>query len=185
MRLLARDEADRLGVKPWSGYGNPDYFGEGAKTTIGAQAHTAGCQRPRAIHFAAGTPCQRPPWGYLSAVDLTTHRLVWSHPNGDRRDVGPFGIPTMLPLEIGTPSMGGPLTTRGGSRSFGATQDRYFRAYDSSTGKQLWQVRLPAGGNATPMTYTSPAAVNRCARRRGSSIFRRNAATTSSPTRSE
>ena len=40
IRLLAREEADRLGVKPWRGYGAPDYFGEGAQTTIGAQAHT-------------------------------------------------------------------------------------------------------------------------------------------------
>src|SRR5882762_8006886 len=76
---------------------------------------------------------------------------------GTARDVGPLGIPTMLPLEIGTPNMGGPLTTRGGLTFIGAAQDRYLRAYDSSTGKQLLQVRLPAGGNATPMTYTSPA----------------------------
>jgi len=137
--------------------GNPDYFGEGAQTTVGAEAHTPVANMLGPFLSPLGTPCQRPPWGYLSAVDLTTHRLVWSHPLGTARDVGPFGIPTMLPIEIGTPSMGGPLTTRGGLTFIGAAQDRYFRAYDSSTGKRLWQARLPAGGNATPMTYTSPA----------------------------
>jgi quinoprotein glucose dehydrogenase len=157
MRLLARDEADRLGIKPWRGYGDPDYFGEGGQTTVGAQAHTPVADMLGPFLSPLGTPCQRPPWGYLSAVDLTTHRLVWSHTLGTARDVGPFGIPTMLPLEIGTPSMGGPLTTRGGLTFIAAAQDRYLRAYDSSTGKRLWQVRLPAGGNATPMTYTSPA----------------------------
>ena len=157
IRLLARDEADRLGVKPWRGYGDPDYFGEGAQAIIGAQAHTPVANMVGAFVSPLGTPCQRPPWGYLSAVDLTTHRLVWSRPLGTARDVGPFGIPTMLPIEIGTPSMGGPLTTRGGLTFIAAAQDRYFRAYDSTTGKRLWQVRLPAGGNATPMTYTSPA----------------------------
>ena len=157
MRLLARDEADRLGVKPWRGYGDPDYFGEGTETTVGAQAHTPVANTLWPFLSPLGTPCQRPPWGYLSAVDLTTRKLVWSHPLGTARDVGPFGIPTMLPLEIGTPSMGGPLTTRGGLTFIGAAQDNYLRAYDSSTGERLWQVRLPAGGNATPMTYTSPA----------------------------
>ena len=63
----------------------------------------------------------------------------------------------MLPIEVGTPSMGGPLITRGGLTFIAAAQDNYLRAFDSSTGKQLWQARLPAGGNATPMTYTSPA----------------------------
>ncbi|WP_417584702.1 hypothetical protein [Nitrincola sp.] len=34
-----------------------------------------------------------------------------------------------------------------------ATVDDYLRACDVSTGEQLWQARLPAGGQATPMTY--------------------------------
>ncbi|HZM93605.1 MAG TPA: membrane-bound PQQ-dependent dehydrogenase, glucose/quinate/shikimate family [Vicinamibacterales bacterium] len=153
IRLLARDEADRRGIKPWRGYGDPSYFGGGTA----AQAHTPVASIYEAFVSPLGTPCPRPPWGYLSAVDLTTHKLVWSRPFGTARDVGPFGIPTMLPIEIGTPSMGGPLTTRGGLTFIGAAQDNYFRAFDSSSGELLWQVRLPAAGNATPMTYTSPA----------------------------
>jgi len=153
IRLLARDEADRRGIKPWRGYGDPSYFGGGTA----AQAHTPVASIYEAFVSPLGTPCPRPPWGYLSAVDLTTHKLVWSRPFGTARDVGPFGIPTMLPIEVGTPSMGGPLTTRGGLTFIGAAQDNYFRAFDSSSGELLWQVRLPAAGNATPMTYTSPA----------------------------
>jgi quinoprotein glucose dehydrogenase len=156
MRLLARDEADRRGIKPWRGNGDPDFFGKGIQTTS-AQANTPVAAISGPFLSPLGTPCQRPPWGYLSAVDLTTRKLVWSHPLGTARDVGPFGIPTMLPIEIGTPSMGGSVTTRGGLTFIAAAQDNYLRAYDSTTGKQLWQARLPAGGNATPMTYTSPA----------------------------
>ncbi len=156
IRLIARDEADRRGVKPWIGYGDPSYFGDGFENPA-AQANTPVASIYEAFMSPLGTPCQRPPWGYLSAVDLTTRRLVWTRPLGTARDSGPFGIRTMLPIEIGTPSMGGPLTTRGGLTFIAAAQGNYLRAFESSTGKQLWQVRLPAGGNATPMTYRSPA----------------------------
>ncbi len=48
------------------------------------------------------------------------------------------------------------MTTASGLTFIGATQDTTFRAFDTSTGKLLWQSRLPAGGQANPMTYTSP-----------------------------
>jgi len=67
---------------PWRGYGDPDYFGEGAQTTIGAQAYTPVASMLGPLMSPLGTPCQRPPWGYRSAVDLTTRRLVVA-PNGD------------------------------------------------------------------------------------------------------
>ena len=68
-------------------------------------------------------------------------------------DSGQFGIATHLPLLIGTPQVGGTLVTRGGLIFAGATLDRYLRAYDLRSGRELWKARLPAGGQATPMSY--------------------------------
>jgi quinoprotein glucose dehydrogenase len=99
---------------------------------------------------ALGLPCQEPPWGYVSAADLTTGQIIWMHKNGTVRDQAP--IP--LPFKMGVPSLGGPLMTAGGVAFLSGTIDYYVRAYDVSNGEQLWESRLPAGGQATPMTYT-------------------------------
>ena len=61
--------------------------------------------------------------------------------------------PLPLPLRLGVPGIGGPIVTKGGVAFLGATVDNFLRAYDVTTGDQLWQARLPAGGQATPMTY--------------------------------
>jgi len=98
-----------------------------------------------------GVPCQAPPWGYLAAVDLKTMQKVWMHKNGTIQDQAPFG----MPLPLGVPSLGGPMTTAGGVAFLSGTLDYYLRAYDVRTGRKLWQARLPAGGQATPMTYVS------------------------------
>ena len=50
-------------------------------------------------------------------------------------------------------NLGGPITTASGLVFIGASPDRYFRAFDSGTGRELWKARLPAAGKATPMTY--------------------------------
>ncbi|WP_397452166.1 glucose/quinate/shikimate family membrane-bound PQQ-dependent dehydrogenase [Pseudomonas sp. NA-150] len=97
-----------------------------------------------------GLPCQAPPWGYVAGVDLTTNKVIWKHKNGSIRDN--TSIP--LPFNMGVPSMGGPISTAGGVAFLAGTLDQYLRAYDISNGKQLWAGRLPAGGQATPMTYT-------------------------------
>lgn len=96
-----------------------------------------------------GLPCQAPPWGYVAAADLTTGKIVWKHKNGTTRDASP--VP--LPFRMGVPNLGGPIMTAGGVAFLSGTIDYYVRAYDVSTGKQLWESRLPAGGQATPMTY--------------------------------
>ena len=101
-------------------------------------------------------PCNKPPYGTLHAVDLTTRKLLWSRPFGMARDTGPWNIPTGLPLPMGMPNFGGSMTTASGLTFIGATQDATFRAFDTNTGKLLWQSRLPAGGQANPMTYISP-----------------------------
>jgi len=98
-----------------------------------------------------GIPCQAPPWGYVAGADLRTGKIAWKHRNGTTRDMTP--IP--LPFKVGVPGIGGPMITASGVAFLGATVDDYIRAYDLTTGKQLWRARLPAGGQATPMTYTA------------------------------
>ena len=100
-------------------------------------------------------PCNEPPYGRLSAVDLRTNKLLWSRPIGSARDTGPLGITSHLPIPMGMPMFGGAVTTRSGLLFIGATQDSTFRAFETATGRLLWSARLPAGGNANPMTYTS------------------------------
>lgn len=97
-----------------------------------------------------GIPCQSPPWGYITGVDLRTGTIAYKHKNGTVEDMAPLPIP----LKLGVPGIGGPMITAGGLSFLGAAVDDYFRAYDLTTGKQLWQTRLPAGGQSTPMSYS-------------------------------
>lgn len=96
-----------------------------------------------------GIPCLAPPWGNLSAIDLATHKIVWRHRVGTIRDQAPLP----LPFELGVPMLGGPMVTAGGVAFLTGTMDDYIRAFDVNDGKLLWQDRLPAGGQSTPMTY--------------------------------
>lgn len=97
-----------------------------------------------------GIPCQAPPWGYVAGADLRTGDIAYKHRNGTTRDMTPMP----LPFKVGVPGIGGPMITKGGVAFLGAAVDNYFRAYDLTTGAQLWETRLPAGGQSTPMTYT-------------------------------
>ncbi|MGN6085177.1 glucose/quinate/shikimate family membrane-bound PQQ-dependent dehydrogenase [Trinickia sp.] len=97
-----------------------------------------------------GLPCKQPAWGYISAIDLKTNQIVWKKRIGTTRDSSP--IP--LRFKVGMPMLGGPIVTAGGVAFIGATADNYLRAFDVDNGKQLWRARLPAGGQATPMTYS-------------------------------
>jgi len=97
-----------------------------------------------------GIPCQAPPWGYVAGADLATGKIAWKHKNGTVRDMTPLP----LPFKVGVPGIGGPIVTKGGVAFLGAAVDDYIRAYDVTSGRQLWEGRLPAGGQATPMTYT-------------------------------
>jgi quinoprotein glucose dehydrogenase len=94
-------------------------------------------------------PCTKPPWGTLAAVDVSTGAVRWEVPLGTIRDLAPFP----LPIRLGVPNMGGPIVTGGDLVFIGAAADDYFRAFDIDTGQELWKRRLPAGGQATPMTY--------------------------------
>lgn len=99
------------------------------------------------------TPCVQPPWGRISAVDLNTHKLVWTRRIGMADRMGPLGLESHLPFEIGLPQIGGSVATAGGLTFISATPDRRLRAYESATGRLLWQGDLPANGNANPITY--------------------------------
>lgn len=97
-----------------------------------------------------GLPCTPPPWGTLVSVDLRRNRIAWQVPLGSTEGIGPWFAPTR---NFGTPSMGGPIVTAGDLVFIGGAMDGYFRAFDLETGRELWKHRLPAGGQATPMTY--------------------------------
>lgn len=100
-----------------------------------------------------GIPCSAPPWGLLTAIDLKSRKILWQHPLGTTRDRTPlpFGF------DLGMPNIGGSLVTKGGLTIIGASVDNYLRAFETATGKLLWQARLPASAQATPMTYYDAA----------------------------
>ncbi|MFT4191399.1 MAG: glucose/quinate/shikimate family membrane-bound PQQ-dependent dehydrogenase [Comamonas sp.] len=103
-----------------------------------------------------GIPCQAPPFGTLTAINLKTQKIAWQVPVGTVEDTGPLGIKMGLPMPIGMPTLGGTLSTQGGLVFIAGTQDYYLRAYDSATGHEAWKARLPVGSQGGPMTYQSP-----------------------------
>lgn len=97
-----------------------------------------------------GLPCTAPPWGTLVNVDLRRKRIVWEVPLGSTTTMGPWFAPAR---DFGVPSMGGPIITAGNLVFIAGTIDSELRAFDIDTGRLLWKHHLPAGGQATPMTY--------------------------------
>jgi membrane-bound PQQ-dependent dehydrogenase (glucose/quinate/shikimate family) len=104
-----------------------------------------------------GVPCQRPPYGLLTAIDLRSKAIVWNRAIGTAEDLGPLGIASHLPFTIGAaPVVGGAISTAGGLVFIGAAGDRRLRAIDSQSGRELWSDKLPQGNQATPITYRAP-----------------------------
>ncbi len=97
-----------------------------------------------------GLPCNAPPWGKLTAIDLKSRKQLWSTKLGSSSDQAPLGI--AVP---GIFNIGGSVNTGGGVTFIAASIDSYMRAFDTSSGKELWRHPLPAGGQATPMSYVS------------------------------
>ncbi len=154
-QLIPRAEVDEMGVLPIT---DPNYdasAGSGSHGSISPQALS-----PYGIRVNAGwrVPltgllCKEPPYGGIAAIDLQTREVLWDRPFGSARKNGPFGIPSMLPIDIGTPNNGGGVVTASGLFFIAAATDDILRAIDIATGEEVWQVALPAGGQATPMTY--------------------------------
>jgi len=100
--------------------------------------------RRRAFMSSLGTPCVKPPWGELTAIDMRSGKRLWRVPLGNA---------IKNHWNLGVPGIGGPIVTASGLVFVAATMDDDIRAFDERTGKLLWQYHLPAGGQATPMTY--------------------------------
>lgn len=97
-----------------------------------------------------GLPCNKPPWGYLTAVDIAEETQLWQVAHGTVRDIAPVPIP----LALGVPGLGAPIVTSTGLVFIGAAWENVFRAYDADTGEELWKHDLPASPQATPMSYS-------------------------------
>lgn len=103
-----------------------------------------------------GVPCQAPPFGTLTAIDMQSRTVLWQVPVGTVEDTGPLGIRMGLPIPVGMPTLGATLVTQGGLVFIAGTQDFYLRAFDSGSGEELWKARLPVGSQGGPMSYVSP-----------------------------
>jgi len=151
-RLVPREEADAAGLAPIYAPGS------GEETPLGEAGPQVGA--PYAIQVnagwrveATGLLCKEPPYGGIRAIELATGRTLWDKPFGTARRNGPFGIPSYLPVDIGTPNNGGALVTASGLVFIAAATDDLFRAIDIETGETLWSVVLPAGGQANPFGF--------------------------------
>lgn len=151
--LIPRDKADKLGMYPID---SPKFDGsKSGAEGAGAQADTpyAISVSPLMLNFTQML-CNTPPYGMISAINMHSKEVIWQRPLGTGRANGPFGLPTYMPVNIGTPNNGGPVVTAGGLVFVAAATDNLLRAIDIKTGKDVWSVVLPAGGQATPMTYS-------------------------------
>ncbi|MFE3837383.1 pyrroloquinoline quinone-dependent dehydrogenase [Pseudogemmobacter sonorensis] len=144
VRMIPREEVDDLPVG--EGGARPD------QVVAPHWLSPYGVSRPMWLSVLE-TPCIAPPWGYLSASDLATGELLWSQPIGTGFDTGPMGLPTFLRIPLGTVTLGGPVVTATGLTFIGAAQDDWIRAYETETGRLVWSARLPAGGQASAMSY--------------------------------
>lgn len=96
-----------------------------------------------------GYPANKPPWGRLTALDLNRGEIAWQIPFGEYPELRDKGVPV-----TGCESFGGTIVTAGGLVFIAGTRDEKLHAFDKATGKLLWETQLPAGGYATPCTYS-------------------------------
>lgn len=149
LQLIDRSEADKLGLK--AADGSPG-------TSVGGNVPQEGVPYAAVLKpflSPLGAPCLAPPYALVTAIDLNTQRVLWERRSGTAEDGGVLGIRSRLPIPMGVPGLGGAITTRSGLVFIAASGEQSLRALDLATGEVRWKARLPAGGNATPMTYLS------------------------------
>jgi quinoprotein glucose dehydrogenase len=129
-----------------------DFWRDEARTEDGDYAPQAGAPYGlfrRFLQAPSDLPCTAPPWGQLTAVDMTEGKIRWQIPLGSMQDFGG----KQPPVPPGSISLGGPIVTAGGLVFIAGTFDPFLRAFNVETGKELWKAQLPDSGHATPMTY--------------------------------
>jgi quinoprotein glucose dehydrogenase len=142
VRLIPREKFERERQEDPAG-ANPNRLG----AEFGTQGGTAYGMYREMLVSPKGLPCNAPPWGALTAVDLDTGKKKWEVP------LGKVKLPdgTEIPGDL---NLGGPMVTAGGLVFIAAARsDRVLRAFDVETGKLLWEGDLPASAQATPMSY--------------------------------
>jgi quinoprotein glucose dehydrogenase len=95
-----------------------------------------------------GYPAIKPPWGTLTAIDLSTGAQAWKTTLGEYPELTAKGVPP-----TGTENYGGSVVTAGGLLFIAAARDGKLRAFNKRTGQLLWEYALPAPGFATPAVY--------------------------------
>jgi quinoprotein glucose dehydrogenase len=117
---------------------------------FGTQSGTPYAMYREILASPSRLPCNAPPWGTLAAIDLVSGAKRWEVP------LGAFELPGGGDPILGSPNLGGPMVTAGGLVFIAAAMDGYLRAFDVESGAELWKSKLPAGGQATPMTFGLP-----------------------------
>lgn len=107
----------------------------------------------RSLRSPGGSLCTPPPWGILNGVDADSGEVKWTVPLGQFPAIGKSPA---APAQFGSIALGGPIVTAGGLVFMAGTLDPAIRAYDVSTGKELWKGDLPTSARSTPMTFLGP-----------------------------
>ncbi len=144
--LNTKDQAGLGWIQKNPKYGEPGQlmYDRGAPQGVGGFTAQVKDANGRVI---GNWPCQKPPWARLIAVNANTGDIAWQVP---------LGLNESLPegkRNVGSAGSAGPIVTAGGLVFIGATTDNRFRAFDSKTGRELWDTKLPRTATAVPITY--------------------------------
>lgn len=141
-------------MPPWKGWDSGQPYPKPKDFSVGPEHGTPFAAVVKPWLGVLQAPCKAPPWGSMVAIDLATRKKVWERPFGTTRDMNVLGLHSNVPLPTGIFSMGASVLTGSGVAFVAGTADDYLRAVDVGNGDVLWKGRLPAGGQATPVTYT-------------------------------